>query len=144
MLIAIDTSVLVAAAVAVHPDHERAAECFAGARSEGNSACVSLHAMAETYSVLTKLPLVDRILPPAARAYLEALRGFVSMVAITEPVYLEAIDRCATRGLGSGAVFDAIHLVAAEAAGAELMLTFNERDFSRLATTGSPRVASSV
>jgi predicted nucleic acid-binding protein len=100
--------------------------------------------MAETYSVLTKLPLVDRILPPAARAYLAALRGFVSTVAITEPMYLEALDRCATRGLGSGAVFDAIHLVAAEAAGAELMLTFNERDFSRLATTGSPRVASSV
>jgi predicted nucleic acid-binding protein len=144
VLIAIDTSVLVAAAVAVHPDHERAAESFAGARAEGNSACVSLHAMAETYSVLTKLPLVERILPPAARAYLEVLRGFVSTVAITEPMYLDALDRCATRGLGSGAVFDALHLVAAEAAGADLMLTFNERDFSRLAGAGSPRVASSV
>ena len=100
--------------------------------------------MAETYSVLTKLPLVERIVPPAARAYVEALRGFVSTVAVTEPMYLEALDRCATRGLGFGAVFDALHLVAAEAAGAELMLTFNERDFSLLVGTASPRIASSV
>jgi predicted nucleic acid-binding protein len=144
VLIAIDTSVLVAAAVAVHPDHERAAECLASARDEGNSAFMSLHAVAETYSVLTKLPLVERIPPPAARAYIEVLRGFMSTVAITEPMCLEALDRCTARGLGSGSVFDALHLVAAEAAGAELMLTFNERDFSRLAGTASPRIASSV
>jgi hypothetical protein len=35
-------------------------------------------------------------------------------------------------------VFDALHFVTAEEAGAAALLTFNDADFARLVDTGSP------
>lgn len=144
VLVAIDTSVLVAAAVAVHPQHQRATSIFNAVRDGSTTGCACHHALAETYSVLTKLPLVHRISPVEARAYIEAARGFVSTTPLTEQTYVVALDRCAVRGFGSGAIFDALHLVAAEEVGADVMVTFNERDFVRLAKPEGPRIASSV
>ena len=57
VLVAIDTSVLVAAAVAVHPQHQRATSIFDAVRAGSTTGCACQHALAETYSVLTKLPL---------------------------------------------------------------------------------------
>ena len=56
-------------------------------------------------------------------------------------VYDEALQRCADRGFSSGVVFDALHLVAAEHAGADALVTFNGADFLRLASPTSPRIA---
>ena len=44
------------------------------------------------------------------------------------------------RTLTSGVVFDALHLVTAEEAGAHAMLTFNHADFVRLTDVGSPPI----
>jgi hypothetical protein len=49
--------------------------------------------------------------------------------------------RCSDRGLRSGAVYDALHLVAAERWGADLFLTFNTHDFTRMALAPGPRIA---
>jgi hypothetical protein len=57
------------------------------------------------------------------------------------PVYNEALQRCTDRGFASGVVFDALHLVGAEHAGADALVTFNGADFLRLASP--PRRASS-
>ncbi|MEI9937317.1 MAG: hypothetical protein WDO69_08825 [Pseudomonadota bacterium] len=40
----------------------------------------------------------------------------------------------------SGVVFDALHLLDAEQAGADVFLTFNPSDFTRLAVESSPPV----
>jgi len=45
-----------------------------------------------------------------------------------------------TRALKSGAVFDALHLIAAERARADALLTFNPNDFSRLAQGERPKI----
>jgi hypothetical protein len=48
--------------------------------------------------------------------------------------------RCSGRGLRSGAIYDALHLLAAEREAADIFLTFNVDDFRRLAEPTSPRV----
>ncbi|AGP41720.1 hypothetical protein BE04_50795 [Sorangium cellulosum] len=53
-------------------------------------------------------------------------------------VYDEAMQRCTDRQLSSGVLFDALHLVAAEHAGANALVTFNGPDFLRLAAPTSP------
>ena len=52
----------------------------------------------------------------------------------------EALQRCTDRGFASGVVFDALHLVGAEHAGADAIVTFNGADFLRLASPTSPRI----
>ena len=42
------------------------------------------------------------------------------------------------------AIFDATHLLAAEAAGAEVLLTFNSLDFRRLRAADSPHIEESL
>ncbi|WP_165372946.1 type II toxin-antitoxin system VapC family toxin [Sorangium cellulosum] len=55
-------------------------------------------------------------------------------------VYDEAHQRCTDRLLSSGVLFDALHLVAAEHAGADALATFNGSDFLRLTAPTSPRI----
>jgi hypothetical protein len=55
-------------------------------------------------------------------------------------LYADALARCAAHGLKSGVVFDALHLLDAERAGAEAFLTFNASDFLRLSHGPSPKI----
>jgi hypothetical protein len=59
---------------------------------------------------------------------------------MSPPVYEEALQRCTDRGFASGVVFDALHLVGAELAGVDALVTFNDADFVRLAVPTSPRI----
>jgi hypothetical protein len=61
-------------------------------------------------------------------------------VAVDTSVLVAALERCSERGLSSGAIFDAAHVIAAEMAGAERILTFNGGDFRRLAATDTPPI----
>jgi hypothetical protein len=51
-----------------------------------------------------------------------------------------ALERCSGLGLASGAVYDALHMVAAERVAANAVLTWNPADFERLRVETSPRV----
>jgi predicted nucleic acid-binding protein len=68
------------------------------------------------------------------------LRSILTLVPPTAHIYRTALARCTARRLASGIVFDALHLVTAEEAGADAMVTFNQADFARLTDTGSPRI----
>jgi predicted nucleic acid-binding protein len=131
MLIAIDTSVLVAGALEGHAFHHRA---FVGQQAIHRGelqAMVSAHALTEVYSVLTKVP--NGLSPAEARVVVSTIRRRVRVVLPTLQTYLAAIERCSVRALKSGAVYDALHLVEAEREGASILLTFNRDDFTRLA-----------
>lgn len=65
VLVAIDTSVLVAWTVAKHPFHARATPWFDAIYRGEFDAMVCAHALAELYSVLTKIP--EGLSPVAAR-----------------------------------------------------------------------------
>jgi predicted nucleic acid-binding protein len=142
--IAFDTSVLVAAAVASHPRHQDAALLLQFARNHEHDGFLGTHALAELYSVLTKLPLEQRVTPAEALALIQALRDFLAAIPCDEAAYETAIRRCAERNLASGVVFDALHLVATETIGADALLTFNAADFERLQEAGGPRIAETL
>jgi predicted nucleic acid-binding protein len=89
---------------------------------------------------LTALPIEPRISPEQAQRLLHRLLPQLRVLPLSRSVYLDAIRRCSALGLRSGAVYDALHLVAAEKAGADVFLTFNLDDFTRLATTASPTI----
>ena len=61
MKVLFDTSVLVASLVAKHPHHQRAMAVIERVLKGSDSAVVAAHALVETYSVLTRLPVTPRI-----------------------------------------------------------------------------------
>ncbi|MBI2894367.1 MAG: PIN domain-containing protein [Deltaproteobacteria bacterium] len=138
MKVAFDTSVIVPSVVEGHPQHARAAFWFRDRR--GLVRIASWHAYAESWAVLTALPIEPRVSGEVAAAVLERLRRSVSFVPPRGSVYTAAVARCCSRGARSGAVYDALHLVTAESEDAELFLTFNVDDFRRLAEPDGPRI----
>ncbi|HKO92114.1 MAG TPA: type II toxin-antitoxin system VapC family toxin [Polyangiaceae bacterium] len=138
MLVAIDTSVLVAWTVAKHPFHARATPWFDAIYRGEFDAMVCAHALAELYSVLTKIP--EGLSPIAARLAVANVPNRIRVVPLTVGAYRAALDRCAERSLRSGSVFDALHLVAAERKGATALVTFNRDDFARLSEGDTVRV----
>lgn len=138
MRVALDTSVLVAAVVEDHPQHERATWWLRA--DEAGERIAAWHAYAETWAVLTVLPMEPRLSGEVAAAVLNRLGRVVRFVAPSPDTYPAAVARCNARSLRSGAVYDALHLVTAEQESADLLLTFNVDDFARLAEPGAPRI----
>lgn len=138
MKVALDTSVIVAAVVQDHPHHARASWWLRTRRRIDRVA--SWHAYAESWAVLTALPLDPRVSGEVASAVLERVRRSVGFVLPKAGTYPAAAARCSARAVRSGGVYDAIHLVTAEAEGADLLLTFNVDDFMRLREHDGPRI----
>lgn len=62
------------------------------------------------------------------------------VVPLTTGAYMAAVERCSTRALKSGSVFDALHPITAERSRADVLLTFNPGDFTRLAHGEHPKI----
>ncbi|WP_437578834.1 type II toxin-antitoxin system VapC family toxin [Sorangium sp. So ce887] len=140
MKIAFDTSALVAGLHRAHPLHGRAV-VWLDAVAEGRvTGLVTWHALAELWSVLTRLPNPARATPEQALQIVGRVRSVFDVRPLDPAVYDEAMKRCTERQFSSGVLFDALHLVAAEQAGADALVTFNGSDFLRLAAASSPRV----
>jgi predicted nucleic acid-binding protein len=137
--VAFDTSVLVAAVVEEHRHHARAVWWFHANRDFERVA--SWHSYCEAWAVLTAIPIEPRVTGEVARAVLDRLRTLVKFIIPRATTYLRATERCSARALRSGAVYDSLHLVTAEIEKADLLLTFNEKDFLRLAEPGDLRIA---
>jgi predicted nucleic acid-binding protein len=135
---ALDTSVLVAGVIEAHPQHARANWWLKPRRRIERIA--AWHAYAETWAVLTALPIEPRISGEVAAAVLERVRRTVRFVAPRVGTYPDAVARCNARSLRSGAVYDALHLLTAERQSADLLLTFNVADFARIAEPDGPRI----
>lgn len=132
MKVFFDTSVLVAAFVPAHPRHERAFVRVRRARSGEDRMVIATHTLAEAYSVLTTLPLSPRIAPAAAARILrENLEGHADLQALTAADYREVVRHLGDAGLAGGIIYDALACRAAIRAGADLILTFNPKDFTR-------------
>lgn len=138
MLIAIDTSVLVASALASHPLHTKAWHWIEAIEREQFEGVISALALVEAYSVLTRLP--GGIPPRSAVAILNRMRAVCRVVPLVLESYAKAAQRCAARELTSGSIFDALHLIAAEQAGADILLTFDAVDFGCLSDSDLPKI----
>ena len=131
MRVLADTSVLVPAVLEAHEHHARAAPTLDRAANGEVDLVVAAHALAETYATLTALR--PRLTPVAVLDLIQegALR-FAEVVPLGADDYRAVLDRMAALDLVSGAVYDALHVRAAEKAGAEELHTFNGRDFRRM------------
>lgn len=140
MKVAFDTSVIIAGTHDLHPHHRRAVVWIDAVLQQRITGVITWHALAEIWSVLTRMPLPARLTAEQALRVVRRVQGVFQLHPPEAAVYDEALQRCTDRGFASGVVFDALHLVAAERAGAEAIVTFNGADFHRLAGPTSPRV----
>jgi len=138
--IAFDSSVLVAGTHDMHPHHRRAIVWIDAVLERRITGMITWHALAEIWSVLTRLPTTARLSPEQALRVVRRVQGVFQLQPLEPSAYNEALQRCTDRGFASGVVFGALHLVSAERAGADAIVTFNGADFRRLATPASPRI----
>jgi predicted nucleic acid-binding protein len=120
--------------------HARALCWVQAAATKEIEGVTAWHAAAETWSVLTRLPVSPHVTAGAAAQMVERLVQHVRPLAMTPALYRKAIQRCAERGAGSEAIFDALHLVAAEVSRSDVLVTLNPDDFERLAGERGPRI----
>jgi len=136
----VDTSVLTAAMVSAHPDHEQAVDWLDGELSRKGALLVCQHSLAELYAVLTRLPLRPRITPDTARRLIRENTARIRVIALNASDYSAVLDRMASDGFSGGIVYDALVVQAAIKAGADRIATFNISDFKRLLPEGKPSV----
>lgn len=105
--IAVDTSVAVPLVVSAHPAHEAVADW-----ARGRSLTLSGHALAETYSVLTRLPGDARLSPPDAVTLIDSnFDDAATLDADRRHIHRELAEL----GIAGGAVYDALVGTAAHA-----------------------------
>ena len=128
-----DTSVIVPSLLENHPHHARVLPWFKKALSGEIELKLSEHSIAETYSVLTGIPVSPRIPPGTANQLINEnlLRNF-KVIDLVQKDYLAAIQWASQKGLTGGTIYDILIAIAFRKSKADTFLTFNLRDFARI------------
>ncbi len=113
-MIAVDTSVLVAAFATWHGGHEQSI------RALTRGVHLVAHAALETYSVLTRMPPPHRVRPDAAQRFLKAASS-LDWLILDQPSHVRLIESVARDAITGGAVYDALVGTTSAAAGATLL-----------------------
>jgi predicted nucleic acid-binding protein len=102
---------------------------------------VAAHGIAETYAVLTTLPIVPRIGPDEATKLLrENVLPNFRPVALTAREYERVVTSLAHDGIAGGPVYDAIQVECARKIAAERIYTFNVGHFRRVGPALADRI----
>lgn len=132
-----DSNCMVATLLPDHVHHAWALATINDYSNRGFSMIIVGHTLLETYAVLTRLPPPSRVLPA------EALRGltetFMSNGTIFAPdsdYYRRMVNTFVSDGVIGGRVYDASIAACARAAGADVLLTINERHFRQFEGDG--------
>ena len=113
MTVAVDTSVAVPLLVRSHHDHPDVVRWWGG-----QEVALSGHALAETYSVLTRLPGDARLAPADAARLLNARFG--PPFTLSRSLARKLPDTLSRLGIAGGAVYDALVALAAKEHGVTL------------------------
>lgn len=141
MKILFDTSVLVAAIVTSHPAHASAEKALQRIKTGQDDGLVAQHSLAETYSILTRLPIQPKVSADAAlRAIQQDVLAVFEIVALTPADYAAVIEQLANRRMTGGIIYDALIMQAAIKAEAEQVLSLNRDDFVRIAPQWADRI----
>jgi len=137
-----DTSVLVAATLESHAEHEVAKEVLNRVIRGDDVGHCSAHNLAETFSVLTRMPTVPKLQPRDVLGILEKniFPHFV-LLALQPADYLEAIRSLATTQLAGGRIYDLLHLRAAARVSLDRIYTLNANEWVILAPELAPIIA---
>jgi predicted nucleic acid-binding protein len=128
-----DTSLIVSGIVESHPMHAKCLPWLQRAKAGEIECIVVSHTLAETYAVLTTLPVKPRISPLAAQKIIDNnLRAIARIVPLTITDYWNTIQRMTDMGLSGGTVYDALIATVARRLSVDKLLTLNTDDFRRV------------
>ncbi len=137
-----DTSVIVSGIVESHPMHPKCLTWLQRAKAGKVECIVVSHTLAETYAVLTTLPVKPRISPLVAQRLIDNnLQPNARIIALTVADYWNTIQRMAGMGLSGGAMYDALIATVARRLSADRLLTLNADDFRRVWPEGKQVIA---
>ncbi|MBZ5607620.1 MAG: PIN domain-containing protein [Acidobacteriia bacterium] len=134
----LDTSVLVATFHGDHEHHPPSIDLFL--RFGQQEACCGAHSLAEVFATLTEMPGRRRASGDEALLFLGNVRDRLSLVALDEREYFRVAEMAAEAGLASGAIYDVILAHCTLKAQAEVIYTWNTKDFLRLGSAIADRV----
>jgi len=129
-----DTNVLVAASLEVHVHHAPAKAVLERICRGDDAGFASAHSLAETFSVLSRMPTVPKLTPQDVLAILEKnIIPHFALVPLAAADYPEAVRALAAKGLGGGRIYDLLHIMAARKQALDRIYTFNENEWKDLA-----------
>ena len=137
--VAFDTSGLLPLVLPEHPRYGWMKPWDEAMRRGRITGVVLAHARAELFAAATAIPGI-RIAPKAALQVIDDLLQGFEVVPGSNELYRAAVARCASFGVASGAVYDTLHVIAAELAGADAIVTLDPGDFERFRIETSPRI----
>ncbi len=127
MSVLFDSSALVASCVAAHPQHRWALKSI---DSSAEAARICAHALAETFAVLTS---AYRLPAATAIELVEAVSEWATVVELNASDYFAALRLVQRANRSGGAIYDALHCVAAAKAKVSHIVTLDPGDFASLA-----------
>jgi predicted nucleic acid-binding protein len=130
--ICFDTNVVVAGFLVDHDRHDVCRPWLGRAKNNEFQALISVHSLAEIYSVLTRLPMPHRLSPQTVERMLNENLVNFERIALSVTDYEAVLGDVVRLGIVSGGIFDALIGRAAIMGRADRILTFNVRDFERL------------
>jgi predicted nucleic acid-binding protein len=133
----LDSSVLVAAFLTNHEHHDPSLNLLL--RYDSSNAACSAHSLAEVYSTITGTSGKDRVSGDEALLFLGDIRQRLTLVALEAEEVLRAIEASAG-SITSAAIYDSLIGHCALKAKAEVLYTWNVKDFKRL----KPEIAARV
>ena len=138
MKIVFDTSLIVSGIVESHPMHTKCLPWLQRAKAGEVECIVVSHTLAETYAVLTTLPVKPRISPLVAQRLIDNnLQTIARIVPLTIADYWNTIQRMTAMGLSGGTIYDALIATVARRLSADKLLTLNIDDFRRVWPEGN-------
>ena len=126
-----DTSCLIAALCTWHEHHARTCAEIERRRRDREDLVLATHSLAETYTVLTRLPPPHRLRADDALSLIEMNWGAAPVVLLTAPDIWRALREAPRLGVIGGQMYDALIAAVAIKAEASVLLTWNLRDYSR-------------
>jgi len=128
-----DTSLIVSGIVESHPMHAKCLPWLQRAKAGEVECIVVSHTLAETYAVLTTLPVKPRISPLVAQRLIDNnLQEIARIVPLTIADYWNTIQRMTAMGLSGGTIYDALIATVARRLSVDKLLTLNTDDFRRV------------
>ena len=120
-----------------HTHHERAVAALNRHLGAGESMIIVGHTLLETYSAITRMPPPMRVTPQDALIGIEgSFLALGKVISLRDEDYPRLLREMVTAGTLGGQVYDAAIVACARLAGAEVLLTFNERHFRRFEGDG--------
>ncbi len=131
--IALDSSCLIPLISDWHEHHLKTLRSYQRWRDRGAQIVLSLHAVLECYSVLTRFPAPYRLPPDIARQTIEENFAKTAVVVGAKAGSVwERMGSLSRLGVGGGQVYDALIAWSAVDAGATVLLTWNRKHFARI------------